>query len=213
MIDQAHTLRQLMSQDRLQPSTSIAEKMVVFWGLEAQSGKTSLVKILSAMACRNGVRVGTVVQQQDSPSVLSTDSLFKDDELVFMDIDLINDEFRYSGIGQIRKNVLTLSPDSRNLRENLIRLKRLNGVSDYGVIVNQVRNPYQGKEVFKKLTASFSQTSSIEFQYLGYCLFDEKIKKALKERDYLLELYSGAVSLPGLSLLGRRLLDWQANLG
>jgi len=57
------------------------------------------------------------------------------------------------------------------------------------LIVNMVRRPEEGREVFRQLQIVTDRFLDITIEYLGYVLFDGKVTKGIKTQKIVSELY------------------------
>jgi flagellar biosynthesis protein FlhG len=57
------------------------------------------------------------------------------------------------------------------------------------LIVNMVRQPEEGREVFRQLQLVTDRFLDITIEYLGYVLFDEKVAKGVKSQKIVSELF------------------------
>ncbi|MGD2016111.1 MAG: MinD/ParA family protein [Desulfobacterales bacterium] len=57
------------------------------------------------------------------------------------------------------------------------------------LIVNMVRQPEEGREVFRQLQLVTDRFLDISIEYLGYVLFDDKVTKGIKSQKIVSELF------------------------
>ena len=57
------------------------------------------------------------------------------------------------------------------------------------LIVNMVRQPEEGREVFRQLQLVTDRFLDITIEYLGYVLFDDKVAKGVKSQKIVSELF------------------------
>lgn len=102
--------------------------------------------------------------------------------------------------------VLTPEPTSMTDAYSLIKiLRRQIGLGRVNIIVNQVTDGREGVKVFQKLKDVAGRFVDVELDYLGHCQRDEKITQSVMKRKILLDLDSGAPSIPSLELLAKRI--------
>lgn len=104
------------------------------------------------------------------------------------------------------ESVVMLTPEPTSLTDayGLIKLLRRQGIKQASVVVNQVTDGREGTQVFQRLKDVAAKFVDIQLEYLGHWQRDEKIKQAIIQRKILLDLDSGASSLPSLQLLVKR---------
>lgn len=105
------------------------------------------------------------------------------------------------------ESIVMLTPEPTALTDayGLIKLlRRQVGIKRCSVIVNQVTDGREGTQTFQRLQEVAAKFIDVQLEYLGHWQRDEKIKQAIIQRKTLLDLDSGASSLPSLELLAKR---------
>jgi flagellar biosynthesis protein FlhG len=101
--------------------------------------------------------------------------------------------------------VLTPEPTSLTDAYGLVKLLRREiGVTRVSVIVNQVTDAREGRQVFQNLKEVAARFIDVEFDFLGHIQKDEKITQAVMKRKILLDLDPGAPSAQCLELIAKR---------
>lgn len=108
----------------------------------------------------------------------------------------------------LHESVVVVTPEPTSITDayGLIKmLRRHRGVTQVSVIVNQVTGAEQARSTFKKLKDVADRFMDVGMEYLGHCPRDEKFSESVIRRKILLDLDEGAVSVPSLGLLAKRL--------
>jgi flagellar biosynthesis protein FlhG len=109
--------------------------------------------------------------------------------------------------------VITPEPTSLTDAYGLIKmLKRHVGITRANVIVNQVTDGREGVRVFQRLNDVAKRFIDVELEYIGHWQKDEKITEAVIKRKILLDLNEGALSVPSLKLLAKRVQSLGQNV-
>jgi flagellar biosynthesis protein FlhG len=105
------------------------------------------------------------------------------------------------------ESIVMLTPEPTALTDayGLIKLLRRNsGIKRASVIVNRVTDGREGTQTFQKLKDVAARFIDVQLDYLGHWQKDEKVTEAVMKRKILLDLDSGALSVPSLQLLAKR---------
>jgi flagellar biosynthesis protein FlhG len=109
--------------------------------------------------------------------------------------------------------VITPEPTSLTDAYGLIKLlKRQVGIRRAGIIVNQVTDGREANRVFQKLNDVANRFMDVQLEYIGHWEKDEKITQAVLKRKTLIDLDEGALSVPSLQLLAKRIQSSNQNL-
>jgi flagellar biosynthesis protein FlhG len=73
------------------------------------------------------------------------------------------------------------------------------------LIVNMVRRPEEGREVFRQLQIVTDRFLDITIEYLGYVLFDGKVTKGVKNQKIVSELYPDTLASRCFSDISRKI--------
>lgn len=103
--------------------------------------------------------------------------------------------------------VLTSEPTSLTDAYGLIKLlRRTAGIDRFAIVVNQVADGREGRLVHQRLSDVAARfMADVRLEYLGHWARDEKVIQSVMKRKILLDLDSGAESVPSLELLAKRL--------
>ena len=109
--------------------------------------------------------------------------------------------------------VITPEPTSLTDAYGLIKmLKRHVGITKANVIVNQVTDGREGVRIFQRLNDVAKRFIDVQLEYIGHWQKDEKITEAVIKRKILLDLNEGALSVPSLKLLAKRVQSLGQNV-
>jgi flagellar biosynthesis protein FlhG len=75
------------------------------------------------------------------------------------------------------------------------------------LIVNMVRQPEEGREVFRQLQLVTDRFLDITIEYLGYVLFDDKVAKGVKSQKIVSELFPDTQASKCFANLSRRIFN------
>jgi len=106
------------------------------------------------------------------------------------------------------ESIVILTPEPTSLTDayGLIKLLRRHvGVTEVSVIVNQVTDGRDGQKTFSRLKDVAARFVDVQMEYLGHCPRDEKFSQSVMKRKILLDLEEGAISIPSLELLAKRI--------
>lgn len=81
--------------------------------------------------------------------------------------------------------------------------------SRFGVIVNKVRNPYEGLDVFTKFQKATAQFINISMQYLGSIPQDDFVNLSACERVSVVDQYPQAKSVLALNSICKGIDHWR----
>jgi flagellar biosynthesis protein FlhG len=106
------------------------------------------------------------------------------------------------------ETTIVISPEPTSLTDayGLIKtLKMQVGIRRAGVIVNQVADGREGSRVFQKLNDVANRFMDVQLEYIGHWQKDEKVNQSVLKRKILIDLDEGALSVPSLQLLTKRI--------
>jgi flagellar biosynthesis protein FlhG len=108
------------------------------------------------------------------------------------------------------ESLVMLTPEPTSLTDayGLIKLlRRHSGISNAGVIVNQVTDGREGQLAFQRLRDVSAKFIDVKLDYMGHWNRDEKITQSVMKRKILLDWNSGSVSpaVASLELIAKRL--------
>jgi flagellar biosynthesis protein FlhG len=102
--------------------------------------------------------------------------------------------------------VITPEPTSLTDAYGLIKVLKMQvGIRRAGVIVNQVADGREGSRVFQKLNDVANRFMDVQLEYIGHWQKDEKVTQSVLKRKILIDLDEGALSVPSLNLLTKRI--------
>jgi flagellar biosynthesis protein FlhG len=107
-----------------------------------------------------------------------------------------------------REIIVVTSPEPTSLTDAYALIKilyRRYARKRFRVLVNMVKDPAEGKEVFKRLSHATDHFLNITIEYLGYILYDEKLPEAVKRQKALAELHPYAPASKCLVSLAEKL--------
>jgi flagellar biosynthesis protein FlhG len=88
--------------------------------------------------------------------------------------------------------VVVVSPEPTSITDAYALMKVLSlkySGKTCKLMVNMVRRPEEGREVFRQLQLVTDRFLDINIEYLGYIMFDEKVTKGVKSQKIVSELY------------------------
>lgn len=91
-----------------------------------------------------------------------------------------------------REIIVVTSPEPTALTDAYALIKVLyqrHAKKRFRLIVNMVRNPSEAKEVYERLSNATDQFLNLTIEYLGYVLFDEKVRQAVLQQKAVTEIY------------------------
>ena len=104
--------------------------------------------------------------------------------------------------------IVVTSPEPTSLTDAYAMIKILYkryARKRFRILVNMVKDPTEGKEVFKRLSHATDHFLNITIEYLGYILYDEKLSEAVKRQKALAELHPYAPASKCLASLAEKL--------
>ena len=83
------------------------------------------------------------------------------------------------------------------------------GTKYFKLLVNMVQDSQEAKSVYLNLCQATDRfLKGVAIEYVGYIPGDESVKKAVKHRKTVLELYPGAASSKKIESIAASILDW-----
>jgi flagellar biosynthesis protein FlhG len=104
--------------------------------------------------------------------------------------------------------IVVTSPEPTSLTDAYAMIKilyRRYARKRFRVLVNMVKDPAEGKEIFKRLSHATDHFLNITIEYLGYILYDEKLPEAVKRQKALAELHPYSPASKCLASLAEKL--------
>ena len=88
-------------------------------------------------------------------------------------------------------------------------------VMHYHILVNMVRNPKEGRELFNSLFKVSEQFLDVHLDYLGAIPFDEQVHRAVKKQQSVLTAYPDSYAAEAFRQITNKVMSWptQAFLG
>ncbi len=83
----------------------------------------------------------------------------------------------------------------------------------FRLLVNMVRDPQEGREVYQRLNQATDRFLNLNIEYLGYILRDENLSEAVKQQRALTTLYPHSPASRCLATLAEKLCHEQATGG
>ena len=104
--------------------------------------------------------------------------------------------------------IVVVSPEPTSLTDAYALIKILyNGHDEKRImlIVNMVKNSYEGREVYRKLSKATERFLDLSIEYLGYIVHDEKVTEAVIQQKMFTEIYPYAQASKCLSSIAKKL--------
>lgn len=104
--------------------------------------------------------------------------------------------------------IVVTSPDPTALTDAYALIKVLYqryAKKRFRLLVNMVRNPSEAKEIYERLSHTTNHFLNLTIEYLGYVLFDEKVKDAIKQQKALAEIYPNSPATRCLAKIAEKL--------
>lgn len=78
----------------------------------------------------------------------------------------------------------------------------------FGIIVNKVKSPYEGHDVFEKFQTVTEKFINISMHYLGHIPHDDYIGMAARERVAILDKYPQSLAASAINNLAQGIMKW-----
>jgi flagellar biosynthesis protein FlhG len=104
--------------------------------------------------------------------------------------------------------IVVVSPEPTSLTDAYALIKILyNGHDEKRImlIVNMVKNSYEGREVYQKLSKATERFLDLSIEYLGYIVHDEKVTEAVKQQKMFTEIYPYSQASKCLSSIAKKM--------
>ncbi|MBN1613649.1 MAG: MinD/ParA family protein [Deltaproteobacteria bacterium] len=104
--------------------------------------------------------------------------------------------------------IVVTSPEPTSLTDAYALIKilyRRYARKRFRILVNMVKDPAEGKEIFKRLSHATDHFLNITIEYLGYILYDDKLPEAVKRQKALAELHPYAPASKCMASLAEKL--------
>jgi flagellar biosynthesis protein FlhG len=108
--------------------------------------------------------------------------------------------------------IVVASPEPTSLTDAyaIIKILHQNHAKKYfRLLVNMVRDPQEGREVYHRLNQATDRFMNLNIEYLGYILRDEKLPDAVKQQKAFTTLYPHSPASKCLAALAEKLCQDQ----
>jgi flagellar biosynthesis protein FlhG len=108
--------------------------------------------------------------------------------------------------------IVVASPEPTSLTDAyaIIKILHQNHAKKYfRLLVNMVRDPQEGREVYHRLNQATDRFMNLNIEYLGYILRDEKLSEAVKQQKAFTALYPHSPASKCLAALAEKLCQDQ----
>jgi flagellar biosynthesis protein FlhG len=112
--------------------------------------------------------------------------------------------------------IVVASPEPTSLTDAYAIIKVLHqnhAKNCFRLLVNMVRDPQEGKEVYRRLNQATDRFLNLNIEYLGHILRDEKLSEAVKQQKALTTLYPHSPASKCLAALAEKLYHEQPTKG
>ena len=110
--------------------------------------------------------------------------------------------------------IVVASPEPTSVTDAYAVMKVLHtkyGESHFKLLVNMVKNPMEGKEVYRKLGRAADRFLNISIDYIGYIPQDKYVGMSVMGQRAVLDLYPGAEASRCFIALASTVCDWPVN--
>ena len=108
--------------------------------------------------------------------------------------------------------IVVASPEPTSLTDAYAIIKVLyqkHAKRYFRLLVNMVRDPREGREVYQRLNQATDRFLNLNIEYLGYILRDEKLSEAVKQQEAFTKLYPHSPASKCLLTVAEKLCDEQ----
>ncbi len=112
--------------------------------------------------------------------------------------------------------VVVVSPEPTSVIDAYALMKvllRKHGERRFSLLVNTVRSPEEGLEVYKKISLAASRFMSVSLDYLGCVLYDENVRKAVVNRMAVVEMAPDSLASRCYEQIASKLASRPADAG
>ena len=148
------------------------------------------MKILPASS---GIQELTSLTKDQKVQILKQlDSLIDNVDVLFIDTaaGISSNVMDFNATAQ--EVIVVVSPEPTSITDAYALMKVLSlkySGKTCKLIVNMVRRPEEGREVFRQLQLVTDRFLDIKIEYLGYVMFDEKVTRGVKSQRIVSEIY------------------------
>lgn len=110
--------------------------------------------------------------------------------------------------------IVVASPEPTSITDAYALMKVLHtkyGECHFKLLVNMVKDPVEGKEVYRKLGKAADRFLNISMDYIGYILKDKHVGMSVMEQKSVVELYPWAEASRCFTSLARGVGEWPVN--
>jgi len=110
--------------------------------------------------------------------------------------------------------MVVVSPEPASITDAYAVMKVLHtkyGECHFKLLVNMVKSPADGKEVYRKLSAAADRFLNISIDYMGAIVQDKYVRMSIMEQRPVVDLYPWAEASKGFLSLARAVCDWPPN--
>ncbi len=107
-----------------------------------------------------------------------------------------------------REIIVVTSPEPTALTDAYALIKVLyqrHAKKRFRLIVNMVRNSFEAKEVYERLSNATDQFLNLTIEYLGHVLLDEKVRQAVLQQKAVAEIYPNSPSAKCLAAIAEKI--------
>ncbi|MHB8910348.1 MAG: MinD/ParA family protein [Syntrophales bacterium] len=108
--------------------------------------------------------------------------------------------------------IVVASPEPTSLTDAYAIIKVLyqkHAKRYFRLLVNMVRDPREGREVYQRLNQATDRFLNLNIEYLGYILRDDKLSEAVKQQEAFTKLYPDSPASKCLLTVAEKLRDEQ----
>ena len=109
---------------------------------------------------------------------------------------------------------VVVTPDLTAITDAYALIKVLSiqyGISGFGLLVNQVENPEEAREIFNHLELVTRQFLDVSIQFMGHIIKDENIPKGVRSQKMVSEMYPKSSASVCFNVLARQIDDVMSN--
>ena len=107
-----------------------------------------------------------------------------------------------------RETIVVVTPEPTSLTDAYALIKILHqrhAKKRFGILVNMVKTPGEGKEVFLRMAQATDHFLNLAIENLGYVFYDENLLAAVKQQKLLAELHPRSPSIKCLREVAEKL--------
>jgi len=110
--------------------------------------------------------------------------------------------------------IVVASPEPTSITDAYALMKVLYtryGERHFKLLVNMVKDPVEGREVYRKLAKAADRFLNISIDYIGYILKDRHVGMSVMEQKSVVELYPWAEASRCFTALAKTVEEWPVN--